>query len=175
MTRSALVATAVVLCFIIGAQTASAASISPAGTTTATSIGTININSPIWTLRCNLSLAIDLARGPIARGASAGSVTSATIIPNPCGGFSYRSTGLPWPVLLVSDAGLPTTALFRIVGFLLGMGTVCNYVGDLGFSYTNATGVATFQPNSLVGSSPLCGNASISGNGLQFAPVQTVS
>lgn len=172
--RMLFAAIAAVSIMAFATSTANAASITPGGAITATSIGTLNLNSPIATLRCNLTLTGSVGRGPIAPGGVAGSLTGVTINPNPCGGFRITILGLPWQVDLVSES-LPTGALFVIRNVQFQVGTLCLYRGDVGFFYTNGTGVATILPNSLTGSSPLCGTGSLSGSGFQFSPVQTIS
>lgn len=164
--RMLFAAVAAISIMAFAASTSSAATIRPNGAITATSIGTLNLNSPIATLRCNVTLTGTIDPGPITPVNRAGTVTGATISPNPCGGFRI-TTLTPWQVDLFDVRGLPTSALFiiRNVGFQVG--TLCLYRGDVGFIYTNATGIATIQANSLA-STPLCGSGSLSGSGFQF-------
>jgi hypothetical protein len=161
-----------IVAMAFAANTAQGATISPGGGVTATSIGTLNLNSPIATLRCNVTLTGSINRS-VAIGASAGSITGVAIAPNPCQGFTVTVLGTPWNVRLNSTT-LPTGALFTIENVQFSVGA-CLYRGNVGFFYNNGTGIARILANSLTGSSILCGTGSLSGSGFQFAPIQTIS
>lgn len=172
--RMALAAIVAVVTMAFAANTASALTISPAGAITATSIGTLNLNSPIATLRCNITL-VGSINASVAAGGSAGSLTSVGISPNPCGGFTVRVLNTPWNVTFNSALGSPVTgALFTIDRVQFTVGT-CLYSGPVGFLYSNATATAAILANTLTGSPALCGNGSLSGSGFSFSPAQTVS
>ncbi|ADB53756.1 hypothetical protein [Conexibacter woesei] len=158
------------------ASTSSAAvSASPGGNITATSVGTLNLNSPIATLRCNVTLTGSIGAGPITVGNTAGSLTGAGIAPNPCGGFTVRTLNHPWTVTLSDDSLMPDGALFTIRNVQFSVGT-CLYSGDVGFLYVNdGSGHADILTNSLTGSPAFCGRGSLSGSGFTFNPVQTLS
>jgi hypothetical protein len=169
--RMLFAALAAVSIMAFATSTASAYRISPSGRITATSIGTLNLNSPIATLRCSITLTGTINSSIVAVGNQAGQIEGVTISPQPCGGFNITVLNLPWRVDLNNVALLPTGALFIIRGVQFQVGTLCLYRGDVGFLYTNSTGVATILANSLTGSSPLCGTGSLSGSGFQFGRI----
>jgi hypothetical protein len=166
--RMLFAAVAAVSIMAFATSTASAATITPNGPITATSIGTLNLNSPIATLRCSITLTGTI-NSSAAVGGSAGQITGVTITPNPCGGFAITVLRLPWNVVLNSASGSGGT--FTIQGVSFQVGTLCLYTGPVPFTYANSTGIATIGANSLTGSSPLCGTGSLSGSGFQFARI----
>jgi hypothetical protein len=174
--RMLFAAVAAISIMAFATSTANAATIRPSGPITATSIGTLNLNSPIATLRCSITLAGTI-NSSVTVGTTAGQISSVTIAPQPCGGFTIRVLGLPWRVDLVSLL-LPTGGLFIIRNVQFQVGNICLYRGDVGFLYTNSTGVAAILTNSLSGYDPstgnpsaLCGTGSLSGSGFQFGRI----
>jgi hypothetical protein len=131
------------------------------------------MNAPIATLRCNFTLVLRL-NTLIAVGGSAGTVALVGISPSPCQGFTVRVLGLPWNIRLSSAASLPVGALFTIENVQIAIGP-CLYQGNVGYFYTNGTGVKTVLANSLIGDGIFCGSLSFSGNGFQSSPIQRIS
>jgi hypothetical protein len=181
--RLLVVAIAATMFAAIGASAASAAlTVAPSGPITATSIGTLNLNSPIATLRCNVTLNGTIGAGPISVGGSAGSITGVTITPNPCSGATIvANLSLPWNVTYTSYNASTNLYLFTInnVTFLVSLaGQNCLYRGNIGFTYNETNGVALILTNSLAGTNlgglPICGNGSLTGNGFQFGRINGV-
>lgn len=172
--RTAFAALVAICAMAFAANAASAATISPAGAITATSIGTLNLNSPIATLRCNVTLIGSLNSAAV--GASAGSISRVGISPNPCGGFTVTTLNTPWNVRLIATLGSPITGaliLLENVQFSIGP---CLYSGNVGALYANSTGNLTILANSLTGSpAGICGTGSLSGSGFSVSPRQTIS
>lgn len=174
--RLLIVAMVATTALAVGASSASALSISPSGAITANSIGTLNLNSPIATLRCNVQLRGTINPGPIAVGGVAGQITGVTVTPDPCLNARITILGLPWNVVYTRAITINSVYLFTIqnVQFLIQLGTTqCLYRGNVGFSYTNSTGIANILSNALPGTNlpptlPICGNGSLSGSGFQF-------
>ncbi|ADB53750.1 hypothetical protein [Conexibacter woesei] len=154
--------------------TAGRVRISNSGPFTATSIGTLDLNSPIATLNCTVTLTGTTNPGPIAIGGTAGQVTGVAIAPNPCRGFRVVVLRTPWPIILRDLSLLPTGALFEIPNVQFSV-SVCLYQGPIGFLIANGSGIIQILRNTLPGlpTSP-CGNGSLSGRGFQFNPTSQV-
>ncbi|ADB49397.1 hypothetical protein [Conexibacter woesei] len=175
--RTGLIAALVVLsAFAASAASAQAAGvrISPSGGITATSIGTVNFNSPIATLGCNVTVVGTANPGPIAINGVAGVATSITVSPNPCRGFAVRILGLPWSALTVSLSLLPTGALFVLQNVQFQVGP-CLYTANVPFLYSNARGGDTILPNVFTSTIPACGRGSISSAGFTVTPRLTIT
>lgn len=172
--RALAVTVVAVCCTFFAANAAEAATISPGGAITATSIGTWNLNTPAMTLRCNFTLTGNLNSGPIADGASAGTIDAVRITPNPCSGYIYRTLGTPWSFALTDSTPLPTGALFTIQNFQLTIG-FCLWSGDVGMLFANSTSNFSIPANSLRDNIGLCGTLSLSGSGFSLSPRQTIS
>ena len=172
--RVLFAAVVAIVAMAFATSTASALTVTPSGANTATSLGTLNLNSPIATLSCNVTLAASINAGSIATGGVAGTITGTTISPNPCGGFSVSTSGHPWSTVVTDQTLVPAGVLLTINGVRFSIGP-CTYSGSVGFLYDRATNVASIQRNSLPGSPALCGNGSLSGSGFRFTTPLSVA
>ncbi|ADB53751.1 hypothetical protein Cwoe_5345 [Conexibacter woesei DSM 14684] len=172
-TRTLLISGMTVIVALLSmAATASAGNvrINANGPFTATSIGTLDLNSPIATLNCTVTLVGSTNAGPISTGGTAGTVNTVTISPNPCRGFAVRTLATPWPILLEDLSLLPIGALFRIPNVQFTVGP-CLYAGAIGFLLANGSGLIGILRNALTGAPRVpCGTGSLSGTGFQFRP-----
>lgn len=172
--RSMLISLIASVASLAAAPAASAYTLSPGGAITATSVGTLNLNSPIATLRCNVVLTG--SKDPTGTvGAITGRVTGVTISPNPCGGFLISALNLPWNIRTVALLGSPITGLLLQIETVQFSSGVCLYSGVVGHLYAEATAIMNILANALAGSPFACGTGSLSGSGFRMSPAQTIS
>lgn len=185
MRKFALMGALATLVLSLAAATASAYSISPSGSFSA-SKATLGFTGPFGaTMSCDVTLSGSL-NATFSRGGSAGSITSANLANCTRGASVLFVNPTAWDIVATTvneSGGRVTDGLLTIVGVqfevqnLPIIGT-CLYSGNIGATATNPISALTVQTNSLprVSGSSLCGNGAINaGQVFSLSPTQTIS
>jgi len=174
--KGLFVGLAALMAMAFAVSTASAVTVAPGGNITATSLGTLGLQSDIVTLNCNVTLNGSIATSGTV-GSRVGSISGGSATGCESGFTVDLLLGTAWPLRLISTAGSPiTSALMNIenVGFQVNFlgSPVCLFAGTVGFNYTEG-GLIVVLANTLTGD---CGSGSLrTGSQFRLSPAQNIS